>query len=183
MKTIISRLGNSRLLSAIGIAACLHAPSALAADACRQFKWDVSREHALFQQKAITVDGAAAVANAPEMKVGSLYDVSLQLQDGVHFVHTPGKKMITDGAYAGIARFKVETAGHYRVSLGTPFWVDVVDGDQLVPTADFGGSPGCDTPHKVVEFVLPAGHELVLQLSAGTAKDVKLSVTAVPPGP
>lgn len=156
---------------------------ALAADACSSFKWDVSRERALFQQKATAVDGAAAVAGGPELKAGTLYELGLQPQGAVHFVHAPGKKMITDGAYAGLAHFKVDKAGHYRVSLGTPFWVDVVDGDQLVPTADFGGSAGCDTPHKVVEFVLPADHDLVLQVSAGIARDVKLSVTAVPPAP
>jgi hypothetical protein len=161
----------------------LMAPAVPAADACAQFKWDVAREHALFQQPASAVDGAAALAGAPLLQTGTLYDLSLQPQDGVHFVHAPGKKMITDGAYAGLARFKVEQAAHYRVSLGTPLWVDVVDGGQLVATADFGGSPGCDTPHKVVEFALPAGRELVLQVSAGTARDVKLSITAIPARP
>jgi hypothetical protein len=168
---------------AVAMALLLSVPTVRASDACSQFKWDVGREHALFQQPATAAIGSVALASAPMLKVGTLYDLSLQPQDGVHFVHALGKKMITDGAYAGLARFKVEQSGHYRVSLGTPFWVDVVDGDQLVPTADFGGSPGCDTPHKIVEFVLPGGHDLVLQVGAGTAKDVKLSVTAIPPAP
>lgn len=164
-------------------ATCLLSQSVQADEVCSQFKWDVSHERALFQQKAMDVDGGVVEAAAPHLKPETLYQLSTQVQDRVHFSHAPGKKMITDGSYAGLARLKVEKSGHYRISISSPFWIDVVDGDQLLPTVDFGGSPGCDVPHKIVEFVLPADHDLVLQLSAGTAKDVKLSVTAIPTTP
>ena len=169
---------------AVAIAAVTAAANqAWAADSCARFKWDVGLEHSLFLGPALEAQGAASVNDSPWLNVGTLYDLKLRPQEGVNFVHAPGKKMIADGAYAGVARFRVEQGGHYRISLGVPFWIDVVDGSELIPTADFGGSPGCDTPHKIVEYVLPPGRELVLQVSAGVVGDVKLSITRVAAAP
>lgn len=82
------------------------------ADETCAFKWDVSREHALFQQ------GAAALA-----------------------------------------------AGR----------------DAWTAPAEFGGRPGCGTPHKVVEFALPAEQDLLLEFSNGEGAQVRYSVTAIAP--
>lgn len=169
MKSMLRGTAFFALLGLAGIAR--------ADEACTQFKWDVSHEHALFQQAATAVTGGSEAGAAPAVKTETLYALTLVPQDGVHFAVPPRKTR--DGAYAGLARLQVAQAGHYRVSLSAPVWVDVVQGGQVLPTADFGGSPGCVTPHKVVEFVLPAGQDLLLEFSGGDSAQVRFSVTAI----
>jgi hypothetical protein len=54
----------------------------------------------------------------------------------------------------------------------------VVNG-ALVPAKDFQGRPGCDAPHKVVEFTLPSGTAL-LQFSGGASETVKVTISRSP---
>ena len=81
------------------------------------------------------------------------------------------------GAQAGIVRLAITHAGRYRISLDEPFWVDVVTGSQMLNSQDFQGVPGCNAPHKIVEFDLPAGNELWLQISGAISATLRLSVT------
>jgi hypothetical protein len=75
---------------------------------------------------------------------------------------------------------QVPAAGPYRVSLDQGFWIDVVSNQKYIESTDFGGISGCNAPRKVVIFNLPAGQDLVLQLS-GAAKDrVRVTLTPVP---
>ena len=77
--------------------------------------------------------------------------------------------------------FRVTSAGAYRVSLSTAHWIDVVADGQLIKSRDFQGAHGCERPHKIVEYELPAGKELVLQVSGATAPAVLVAITAVRP--
>ena len=74
----------------------------------------------------------------------------------------------------------VGTAGVYRISLSQPLWIDVIANGAVVPAKDFQGRPGCDAPHKIVEFVLPARAPITLQFSGGSVPAVKVSVTRSP---
>ncbi len=49
-----------------------------------------------------------------------------------------------------------------------------------IASKDFQGRPGCDAPHKIVEFVLPAGTPLTLQFRAGSQDTLKVSVSRSP---
>jgi hypothetical protein len=143
-------------------------------------KWDVSKEHTLFGGPAATLTAGKDAASAPAIDVDRLYELKLTPQDQTAFVLPPGKKMLTDGAYAGLATFKVNTSGVYRVSLDLPFWIDVVAAGKLVATKDFQGQQTCDAPHKIVEYELAAAQPLVLQLSGSTKTVVRLTVTLSP---
>jgi hypothetical protein len=68
----------------------------------------------------------------------------------------------------------------YRVSLEQPLWVDVIANGTLVPAKDFQGRPGCNAPHKIVEFTLPAQVPITLQFSSGGVSTVKVTVTRSP---
>jgi hypothetical protein len=152
-------------------------------DQCAGFKWNVTEERAVFSQKAQSTAAGHDAASAPAMKTKTLYELSLSPQDGVKFVVPPGKKGLPDGAFAGLVHFRVPTTGAYRVSLDQGFWIDVVSHQALIESTDFTGAHGCEAPRKIVQYNLPAGEDLVLQLS-GAAKDkVRVSVTPAAPAP
>lgn len=165
-------------LSAATCAASLIA-AANADEACTGFKWDVSKEHALFVGNAVKISAGRELGSAAVLRTDTLYELDLTPQTDVNFAIAPGKKMLTDGAFAGIASFKVALSGTYRVSVDVPFWIDVVDAGKLVATKDFGGQQGC-LPHKVVEYDLNASQPLILQLSAASKQTVHLTITRAP---
>ena len=115
------------------------------------------------------------------MAVGELYQLALQPQESVAFKAPPSKKMLSDGAYAGVLHLNVPVAGAYRVAIDSGYWLDVVlDGKPLV-SVDFNGSQSCEGPHKIVVYELPANTDLYLQVSGVSTAQAKLSVTRVPP--
>jgi molybdate transport system substrate-binding protein len=156
------------------------ATSTADADPCARFTWDVSRERAVMKQTPRVLAGAVRPgADVPQIEPEKLYEVKLADQSTVTFVAKPGKTAVTDGAHAGLVRFRVEKAGRYRISISSGHWIDVVDGTQLVSSRDFRGQRGCERPHKIVEYELPASRDLTLQFSGSTDAQVIVAITAV----
>ena len=153
---------------------------AMADDACVDFKWDVSRERALFAGPATPLSAAADTKAAPEMLLNHLYEVSLQPQEEVAFAVTPGKKNPRAGSHAGLLTFKIPSNGSYRVAIDMPFYIDVVSNGALVVATDFQGQRGCASPHKIVMFDLAGSRPLFLQLSNADPSSVRLTITATP---
>jgi hypothetical protein len=148
-------------------------------DPCMSFRWDVTHERALMKETPRAVEAAAeATADMPELKVGELHEVKLSRQGDVLFPAVPGMRTPNDGAFAGLVRFRVPKSGLYRVSISTPHWIDIVNAGQLIKARDFQGQRGCERPHKIVEFELPADRELMLQLSGSGKSRVLLAITA-----
>jgi hypothetical protein len=170
---------NSAFAILVLIFAAAAAP-ALADDACTDFKWDVTQERTLFAQTAVPVSAGHDLKSAPAMELNRPYTVKLQPQDAVNFAATPGKKVPTPGAYAGVATFRIATPGSYRVAIDEPFWIDVVSHGMLVAAKDFQGQHGCSSPHKIVEFDLTGGQTFVLQLSNAIMDSVRLTITHTP---
>jgi hypothetical protein len=162
------------------VLAMLCALPAQAQDPCAAFSWDVSHERSLFSAAPQSLSAAAASSSAPALSPGKLYQLKLLEQSKVSFAAAPGRKSPAQGAYAGLARLTLQSAGVYRISLDGSFWVDVLADGVPIASKDFQGRPGCDAPHKIVEFVLPAGTPLTLQFSAGSQDTVKVSVTRSP---
>ena len=152
---------------------------ASAKEACESFKWDVSHEHALFVGKAERASAGQSVQSAPLLQLDRLYELALLPQDSLRFAASPSKKMLADGASGGLIRFRVPKAGQYRVALDVPFWIDIIAAGEVVPSLDFNGSPGCDTPRKVVVYELPAEQELTLQFSGLTEDKLRFTLTPV----
>jgi len=156
------------------------ASSALADDPCAAFTWNVEHERALFDGQPFVVAAGQTNAASPTLVADRLYQLELNGQSAVTFASTPGRKSTTGGAYAGLARFTVETGGVYRVALDQKVWVDVVANGSVVPAKDFQGRAGCNAPHKIVEFQLPAKTLTTLQFSGGTGPALKVAVTRAP---
>jgi hypothetical protein len=135
----------------------------------------------LFATEPTALSAGTDVASSPSLAADRLYELQMCLQPEVIFAVPPGKKTLTDGAYAGLAILTVDVAGVYRISLDQPFWIDVAASGELSRSRGFQGRPGCNAPHKIVEFVLPAGTPLTLQLSGAASPAAKLTVTRSAP--
>ena len=153
---------------------------AMADDACVDFKWDVSRERALFAGAATPVTAAADAKAAPVMLLNHLYEVMLQPQEQVAFAAAPGKKNPRTDSHAGLLTFKIPASGSYRVAIDMPFYIDVVSDGALVAATDFQGQRGCSSPHKIVVFDLKGSRPFFLQLSNADPNSVRLTITATP---
>jgi len=148
-----------------------------AADPCADFRWDITPERALFAGSAQTLRVGRDGADAPSLQPGRLYALQLEPQEKIRFALPPGRNRPMADARGGIVRLEIASAGTYRISLDQAFWVDVVAGGALLASKDFQGVPGCDAPHKIVEFDLPAANDLLLQISAEHATTLRLTVT------
>lgn len=152
---------------------------ALAADPCQAFKWDVAREVQLFATTGTALAVAASPADAPSIATGQLYALTLLPQESVRYDAPPTKRMLDDGAFGGVLKLRVPTAGAYRVAIDSGFWLDVVRDGKPLDSVDFNGSSECAGPRKIVVYDLPAGTELTLQLAAASGASARLSVTPV----
>jgi hypothetical protein len=162
----------------IALLVSAHATQAFAQGPCGGFKWDVSKERALFATSARPQSAGKDAAAAPVVEPNRLYQLQLKPAAEVTFSLPPGKKP-GDGSYAGLAALKIPKSGSYRISLDLPFWVDVVTGGKLVPAKDYEGQHDCNAPHKIVEFDLDNQAPLLLQFSGVSQAAVRLTVTQV----
>lgn len=153
---------------------------AYAADPCSGYRIDVRQERHLFGEAPTPRTAGRSEATSPTIAPGRLYELRLAPESRVRFQVPPGKTMLTDGAYAGLARLEVGASGIYRVSLDAPFWIDVVDGEKLIPATTFQGLRTCHSPHKIVEFALRRGRAYTLQFSGVTLARLRVTVTPRP---
>jgi hypothetical protein len=180
-----TRLNRERLgwLAAVAVSAAAATMASLparAADPCDGFTWNVAHERAVFATTPAAVTaGTTAAGAAPSLDLDKLYDIALTPQDKVGFVLPPAKKALADGAFAGIVKLHIPSAGKYRVSMSEGFWIDVIADGKFAPTDDFTGAHECRAPRKIVQYPLPAG-DLVLQFSNTNSATVRVTVTAAP---
>jgi len=151
-----------------------------AADPCAAFTWDVRHERELFSKEPVDLASGRALADAPLLTPDRLYELELRAQPEVSFAAPPSRSWPEEATYAGLARLTVDTAGVYRFALDQEAWIDVVVNGALLPSRDFQGRAGCSTPHKLVEFALPAGKPLILEFSSSVTPSIKVTVTRSP---
>jgi len=174
--TPFSRLALSALLFALSA-------SAAAADlppGCETFTWDVSRELAALQTPATSISAGTGAGNVVRINLDAHYKARLSPQSEVTFAAAPGKPMLDDDAFAGLLTFQVPANGRYRAAITSGHWIDMVDGDKIIPTVDFQGRHSCPLVHKIVQFDLEAGRDLVLQFAAGNASEVGVVIAPAP---
>jgi hypothetical protein len=169
--------GSSLLLALILGAGVL---PAFADDGCLDFKWDVSKERALFATPPTALEAGKDAKSAPAVAPNHLYALRLRHQDQVAFSVTP-KKMAAAPSFGGLATLTVATPGSYRISVDVPFWIDVVSNGALLQPTDFQGQHACSAPHKIVQFDLAGAQSFVLQFSNASQENVLLTITPTPP--
>ncbi|HEX4153097.1 MAG TPA: hypothetical protein VHY75_12900 [Steroidobacteraceae bacterium] len=155
---------------------------AAGSDPCAGFKWDVTRERALFSGPAAPLD-AATRGSAPALAMpGRLYRLQLAPTAKIVFPAAPGRPAPAN-TYAGVLRLAVPGPGFYRIAVDAPLWIDLLADGQLLPPTDYEGQRDCSGPRKIVEFDLEGAHRWTLQLSAAAQANVRLAIVAasVPP--
>lgn len=172
------RLSTLAMLIVVGFAGA--AKPVHADDACIDFKWDVSKERALFAGTATALQSAKQSAPAAVIVPNRLYQLHLTPQDQVTFAVNPGRKAAVTSGFAGLATLKIVAAGAYRIAIDLPVWIDVVAGGSLLSAKDFEGQRNCSAPHKIVEFELAGDQPYILQFSSGASENILLTVTASP---
>ena len=167
--------GVALLGSWIAASAMAHDPPK---DGCGAFSHDVAQELATMRLPALP-ENALAHPPFPQLLVGKHYALSLVTQAQMKFRVKPGSEARAETLRGGAFEFTVPVAGRYRVSLTSRHWVDIIDGETVIGSLDHYG-PGCELVHKIVEFELPAGRPLTLQLSGQDDAIVGLAITPVP---
>ena len=183
MRGVAARTVIAPTLAAVALAVLALAGmvgQASADDACDHFAWDVTRVRAAFATPVTALAAATAPGTMPMLEPDRLYELTLAPQRQVAFVKPPDKKALPDGAFAGLVHLHVPAAGKYRVAMDNGFWIDVIAGGQFVATDDFTGNRECSAPRKMVQYLLPAGNDLVLQFSGASAPKVRVTLTAAP---
>jgi hypothetical protein len=167
-------------LPGVLLAPALAGAGAPAADEpCAAFTWDVAHVRALFASAAQSIGAGRDPASAPLLAADRLYQLQLAPQLQVAMLLPPGKKAQLADTYSGLARLQLARPGSYRVSIDQGAWIDVVEDGRMIDSSDFQGRPGCSAPHKIVQYLLPAAHELLLQISGAAAPQLRLAITAV----
>jgi hypothetical protein len=154
--------------------------SVRADEGCIDFKWDVTHERALFAGTPVVLTAGKDSKSAPSVAANRLYKLELSPQEQVAFAVPPGRKSAGQSMFAGIAKLRVPALGSYRFSIDLPIWIDVAVNGKLLPAQDFQGQRACSAPHKIVEFDLPGGGPLILQLSNASIGEVLLAITPTP---
>jgi len=149
-------------------------------DPCAKFTWDVAQERALFATAPQVLAAGHDVASAPQLAPGRLYQLQLTFDAQVTLALPPSRKPknAADTSYGGLAHLSLKLPGNYRVSADQPVWIDIVADGKMIDSADFQGRAGCQAPHKIIQYSLAAGRELLLQLSGAPSAGVRLTITA-----
>jgi hypothetical protein len=179
--TPMTRVGRAVLLVLMALALSGPARPALTADdPCDGFSWRVGHERQLFGGAPASMAAGDSGKSAPRLVSDKLYELRLTAQDKVQFAAPPAKQPRVDAPLAGLARLHLNRAGLYRISLDQPFWVDAVVRGEPVHSSDFQGAAGCNAPHKIVQFMLPADEDIILQISGLAVPQVRVALTAAP---
>jgi hypothetical protein len=172
---------NSALSLILGLFLGGAAGPASADDGCLDFKWDVSKERALFAATPSVLPAGKDSKSAPAIVPNHLYSLQLLAQDQVAFSVSPPARKSAAAGYAGLATLNISAPGVYRIAMDLPSWIDVVADGALLKATDFQGQRECNAPHKIVEFELAGTRPFVLQVSNATQDKVLLTVTPAPP--
>ena len=151
------------------------------ADGCLDFKWDVSKERALFAGAPTVLAAGKDAKSAPTLVPNRLYSMQLSAQDAVGFSVIPPAKKSAAAGYGGLATLMVSAPGVYRMAMDLPSWIDVVADGALVKATDFQGQHECSAPHKIVEFELAGARPFLLQLSNVSLDKILITITPAPP--
>jgi hypothetical protein len=150
----------SRWLFAAALAAAPGLAMAQEPAGCGGFKWPLDREIAALvspAKAALPNGGALAYDQATMLDLKPLADAALP--------YPPERQSKATQSYAGhFTLAPPPKPGVYRITIGAPGWIDVIDGGQFLHPRAFSGATGCEGARKSVKFDLP-GKPLDIQLS------------------
>ena len=85
--------------------------------------------------------------------------------------------MTKSGGGSFSAGEKIERSGLERAVADREI---VIAAGNLLESKDYQGRIGCSSPHKIVEFELPASVPILLEFSSAGSREIRVSITAAP---
>lgn len=128
------------------------------------------------RQTAAGTDGASAAAVG--LVIGQALDLALASTPDIAYPVRP-ERPGGSVSHGGIASFRVETAGVYRVAIDSAAWLDLVADGKHLDSVNHGHGPDCSGIRKMVDFRLEPG-DYLLQLAGNGAPRLRVLVTRVP---
>ena len=112
------------------------------------------------------------------LTVGRRTELMLAPKDSVRYPSTPSKPG-EPASLGGMASFSVSRAGTYRVLLGTPAWIDVVNSRKAQTSTAHAHGAACSGIAKMVDFKLAPGR-YVIQIAGSKAAAAPVLITRRP---
>jgi hypothetical protein len=156
----------SALIAAPGLA------QAQEGSGCSAFKWPLDHERA-----ALVRADKASLPNGGALSYDAAMTLELQPLATAGLPQPPERAPKSTSAFAG--HFTLATpakAGHYRVTISSEGWVDVLDGGAYLHPIAFTGAKDCEGARKSVKFDLPA-RPLALQFSGVPQNQISVIVS------
>ena len=157
-------------------AALFAAPCAIAqtAEACAQFKWQMSRELQAFGSQLPVIKSGGQY---PGVMAG--VTVALEPQSGVTYPQPPARAPKSNPAYGAVLPAPpIAEAGAYQITLSEDAWVDLVQNGTRLRSTAFSGKTGCPGVRKSVRFQLAAG-SLSIEISDSPVQRLNLDLLPV----
>jgi hypothetical protein len=160
-------------LSAVALAAAPGLAQAQEGSGCGGFKWSLEPERA-----ALIRSDKPSLANGGALALNMAMTLELQPLAGAGLPKAPERAPKSAQAFAGhFALAAPAKPGVYKITISSPGWIDVLDGEDYLHPKAFTGATGCDGARKSVKFDLPP-RPLALQFS-GVESD-RISVIVSP---
>jgi hypothetical protein len=164
-----------RWLLAVGLLAIASATVAQAQEGsgCGGFKWPLDLERA-----ALARPDRPSLANGGALPLSVATTLELRPLASAGLPKPPERAPKSAQAFAGhFALAAPAKSGVYKVTISSPGWIDVIDGESYLHPKAFTGATGCEGARKSVKFDLPS-RPLALQFS-GVESD-RISVIVSP---
>jgi len=144
---------------------------------CSAFAWNMSQEFTLWNGQPAAARASAEVDAVPTIPVSQRVDLALHPHPQVRFVTQPETDRGGPNKYSGLAAFKVDRAGLYRISASSGLWIDVVVDGKRVPSSAFEMQTECKSVFKSVAYTLPANARLIVQLNGSATPNTTIAIT------
>lgn len=160
-------------LSAVALAAAPGLAQAQEGSGCGGFRWPLEPERA-----ALIRSDKPSLANGGALALNIAMTLELQPLASAGLPKAPERAPKSAQAFAGhFALAAPAKPGVYKVTISSPGWIDVLDGESYLHPKAFTGATGCEGARKSVKFDLPS-RPLALQFS-GVESD-RISVIVSP---
>lgn len=120
----------------------------------------------------------ADTASAVELILGQASDLELYPTPEVTYAIRPARPAgsVSKG---GLAAFRIDTAGTYRIAIDSAAWLDVVHDGKTLESVNHGRGPDCSGIRKMVDFKLQPGIYTLQIVGNGTA-NLRVMLANVP---
>jgi hypothetical protein len=167
MKTLAFLLAATTALPAVAQEAPMAAPAA--APVCPRDAEPVPATLASWaDRKPLTAATDEASLGKAVLAPGIAVDLALAATPAMTYVIRPSHPG-GSVSHGGMLRFTVDSAGTYRVAIGSGAWVDVVANKTSLESVAHGHGPNCSGIRKMVDFALQPGTYVLQVAGNGTA--------------